>query len=167
LKPSNDNHQKGYTSREKLILLFDDEKKEVKIETPAGNKVTISDDKKAIMLEDQNGNKIQMNENGIIINDDKNSEVMTLDMKQGKIKVQGMSKVVVEAPQIELVENGTHPLVFGDALLNYLNQVVGMFNTHMHPGELALGVLPVTPAPPAPQLPPATPSLLSFKVKTG
>jgi Rhs element Vgr protein len=67
LSPSNDNHQKGYTSREKLIMLFDDEKKEVKIETPGGNKVTISDDKKGITLEDQNGNKIEMNDSGIKI----------------------------------------------------------------------------------------------------
>jgi Rhs element Vgr protein len=67
LSPSNDNHQKGYTSREKLIMLFDDEKKEVTIETPGGNKVTISDDKKGISLEDQNGNKIEMNDSGIKI----------------------------------------------------------------------------------------------------
>ena len=167
LPPANDNHQKGYTSREKLILLFDDNKKEVKIETPAGNKVTISDDQRSIILEDQNGNKIQMNEKGITINDDHNSEIISLDVQQGKIKVKGMSKVVVEAPQIELVENATHPLVFGDALLNYLNQIVQMFNTHMHPGELALGTFPVTPAPPVPPLPPATPNLLSVKVKTG
>lgn len=67
LSPSNDNHQKGYTSREKLVMLFDDEKKEVTIETPGGNKVTISDDKKGITLEDQNGNKIEMNDSGIKI----------------------------------------------------------------------------------------------------
>jgi hypothetical protein len=57
--------------------------------------------------------------------------------------------------------------VFGDNLLQYLNQLVTMFNTHLHPGELAAGVLPVTPAPPVPPFPPATPSLLSMKVKTG
>ena len=67
LSPTNDNHKKGYTSREKLIMLFDDEKKEVKIETPRGNKITISDDKKGITMEDQNGNKIEMNDSGIKI----------------------------------------------------------------------------------------------------
>ena len=75
--------------------------------------------------------------------------------------------MVVEAPQIELVENGSHPLVFGDQLLQYLNQLVAMYQGHIHPGELALGVFPVTPAPPVPPLPPATPSLLSTKVKSG
>ena len=149
LKPSNDNNQKGYTSREKLILLFDDDKKEVRIETPAGNKVTISEDQKTISLEDQNGNKIQLNEDGITATDNAND---TVTMQKGTVKVKGASKVVVDAPQIELVENASHPLVFGDSLLTYLNQVVTMFNVHMHPGESAMG-LPVTPAPPAPPLP--------------
>jgi hypothetical protein len=44
---------------------------------------------------------------------------------------------------------------------------VSMFNSHVHPGELAVGILPVTPAPPVPPFPPATPSLLSVKVKCG
>ena len=35
----------------------------------------------------------------------------------------------------------------------YLNQLVTMFNAHVHPGELAAGVLPVTPAPPVPPVP--------------
>ena len=78
-----------------------------------------------------------------------------------------MTKAVVEAPQIELVENSSHPLVFGDQLLQYLNQVVSMYQSHMHPGEMALGVFPVTPMPPVPPLPPPTPALLSMKVKTG
>jgi hypothetical protein len=84
-----------------------------------------------------------------------------------QVRVQATTKVIVEAPQIELVDGATHPLVFGDNLLQYLNQLVTMFNTHLHPGELAAGVLPVTPAPPVPPFPPATPSLLSMKVKTG
>jgi hypothetical protein len=38
-----------------------------------------------------------------------------------------------------------------------------MFNVHLHPGELAAGMIPVTPAPPVPPFPPAQPSLLSVK----
>ena len=67
LSPTNDNHKKGYTSREKMLMIFDDEKKEIVFETPGGNKVTISDDKKGIVLEDMNSNKIEMNDNGIKI----------------------------------------------------------------------------------------------------
>lgn len=92
---------------------------------------------------------------------------MTIEVQQGLIKIQGTFKVVVETPLIELVENATHPVVFGDNLLQYLNQLVQLYNTHLHPGELALGVFPVTPAPPVPPFPPATPALLSTKVKAG
>jgi len=115
-----------------------------------GLMITFDDAGKVITLSDQNG-----------------SNILTIDAQQGKIRINANLKVVVEAPQIELVENCTHPLVFGDELLTYLNQVVMLFNTHLHPGELALGVLPVTPAPPVSPMTPATPSLLSFKVKTG
>ena len=78
---------------------------------------------------------------------------MEITVQQGTVKIQGTSKVVVQAPKIEFVEDATHPLVFGDDLLEYLNQIVTLFNTHIHPGEMALGVLPVTPMIPA--VPPA------------
>lgn len=103
----------------------------------------------------------------ITLSDGNGSNFLTIEVQEGKIKVQAATKVVVEAPQIELVENCTHPLVFGDDLLQYLNQLVQLFNTHMHPGELALGTFPVTPITPQPMMPPATPALLSVKVKTG
>ena len=68
---------------------------------------------------------------------------------------------------VELVENASHPVVFGDELMNYLNQVVQTYQSHVHPGEVALGVFPVAPAPPQPPLPPPTPALNSTKVKAG
>jgi len=122
--------------------------------------------------------KIIKTNSGLMINFDDNAEkltisdkdgsnIMTFEVQTGKIRVEAAIKVVVEAPQIELVENSMHPLVFGDDLLQYLNQIVQIFNSHMHPGELALGALPVTPMIPVPFMPPATPSLLSTKVKTG
>jgi tRNA-dihydrouridine synthase len=54
-----------------------------------------------------------------------------------------------------------------DDLLTFLNQMINIYTTHTHPGELALGVFPVTPMTPVPPMPPATPALLSVKVKTG
>ena len=103
----------------------------------------------------------------ITLSDSNGRNLIKFQVNQGQIKMQAATKVVVEAPQIELVQNATHPLVFGDNLLQYLNQLVAMFNSHIHPGEMALGILPVTPAPPVPPFPPATPSLLSMRVKTG
>lgn len=103
----------------------------------------------------------------ISISDENASNVITVEVDAGKVRIQATSKVVVEAPQIELVENCTHPLVFGDDLLQFLNQMINIYQTHTHPGELALGVFPVTPITPVPPMPPATPALLSVKVKTG
>lgn len=118
------------------------------IRSQQGLMVTLDDDQQTIAVSDNNGNNI-----------------ITIETQQGKVTVKGNLKVVVEAPQIELVENASHPVVFGDQLLQYLNQVVQLYQSHTHPGELALGVLPVTPAPPVPPFPPATPSLLSTRVK--
>ena len=71
LEGSDDNHQKMYQSRSKMKLFFDDEKKVIQLETPAGNKFTLSEEDKAIKLEDQNGNKITMNSDGIKIESSK------------------------------------------------------------------------------------------------
>jgi Rhs element Vgr protein len=165
IEHTEDNFKKGYTSREKLKLTFDDEIKEVVVETPGENKVLISDDKQGIRLEYQSGHKITTEPASISIKDSKSNEIH-IDVNSGIIKVKGNSKVIVDAPQIELVEGASHPLVFGDELLSYLNNIVNVFAAHMHPGETALGI-PVSPAPPATPMPPATPSLLSVKVKTG
>ncbi|HMK92765.1 MAG TPA: hypothetical protein VK576_07180, partial [Thermoleophilia bacterium] len=69
----------------------------------------------------------------------------------------------LEAPLIQHGQAAMHPAVYGDQLLAYLNQLVTIFNTHIHPGELAAGILPVTPAPPVAPAPPATPALISTK----
>lgn len=119
------------------------------LKTKSGHKMVLDDDGNSLEITDSNSNSI------------------TMDGSTIKIVVGEATKIVIDAPQIELVENAQHPLVFGDDLLEYLNQVVQLYQTHMHPGELALGVFPVTPAPPVPPFPPATPSLLSVHVKTG
>lgn len=103
----------------------------------------------------------------ISVSDSSGDNIIKIEVQPGQITVQASTKVVVEAPRIELVQNSTHPLVFGDDLLQYLNQLVSMFNSHVHPGELAAGIIPVTPAPPVPPFPPATPALLSTKVTCG
>ena len=120
------------------------------VRTESGLIVALNDSSHTIAISDQNG-----------------SNLMKIEVDSGQITIDATTKIVVNAPQIELVDGAPHPLVFGDSLLQYLNQLVTMFNSHMHPGELAAAVLPVTPAPPVPPFPPATPDLLSVQVKTG
>lgn len=116
------------------------------IRSKEGLMVTLDDQQQAIAVSDENGNNIIM-----------------IEVQQGKVTVKGAQKVVVEAPQIEVVENATHPILFGDQLLQYLNQLVQLYTVHTH-----LSSAPTTPtAPPVPPIPPPTTSLLSTKVKTG
>lgn len=119
------------------------------IKTGSGLLLSLDDDAHTATLSDRNGNNL-----------------VTLIVDQGQVKVKAQAKVVVEAPQIELVEGAPHPLVFGDNLLQYLNQLVQVFSTHTHIGETVIGI-PVTPMIPSVPFPPATPSLLSVRVKTG
>ena len=144
------------------------------LEFPNGNKLLLDDDKLLLemgmtKLTVKHDGEVEVNSNdqNITLTDQSGSNAVKISVQEGKIKVQGQTKVVVEAPQIELVENGAHPLVYGDNLLQYLNQLGQIYQSHVHPGELALGAFPVTPAPPVPPFPPATPALLSPKVKTG
>lgn len=121
------------------------------------------------VLRSNSGIIVSLDDDGQVftISDKDNNNFFTLEVQAGKIKIKGNVKCVVESPLIELVENATHPVVFGDDLLNYLNQIAMIYQTHTHPGELALGVLPVTPAPPVPPFPTPPPSMLSTKVTAG
>lgn len=110
------------------------------IRSQKGLMVTLDDQQQAITLSDKDGNN-----------------VVTIEVQQGKVTVQGALKVVVEAPQIELVENATHPIVFGDKLLQYLNRIVLAYQAHTHS----------TGSPPSTPFPPATPDLVSTRVKSG
>jgi len=101
------------------------------IRSEKGLMLTFDDEGQVISLSDRNG-----------------SNVLTIEVQKGQITLKGTTKVVVEAPLIELVENATHPVVFGDNLLQYLQQLEMIFNTHLHPGQLAAGVVPVVPTPP-------------------
>ena len=85
--------------------------------TKSGHKIVLDDDGGRLEITDSNGNSV------------------TMDSSTVKIAAGGAVKVVIDAPQIELVDSAAHPLVFGDELMQYLNQIVQLFNSHMHPGE--------------------------------
>lgn len=84
------NHRKGYVSREKMKFTFDDENKIITLETPAGNKIVLSEDAKGITFEDQNGNKITMDDKGITI-----ESVKDLVMKAAAdVKTEGVNNTL-------------------------------------------------------------------------
>lgn len=101
----------------------------------------------------------------VVISDAVGTNQVEVSLLTGTVTLKGMARVVSAAP---LVQHGSdtaaHPAVLGDQLMAYLSTLVAMFNTHVHPGELALGVLPVTPAPAVAPFPPPPASILSTKV---
>ena len=99
----------------------------------------------------------------IALSDAVGLNLMTVKVLEGTIEVKSAVRVVLEAPLIQHGQGAAHPAVFGDQLITYLTQLVTMFNAHIHPGEMAAGILPVTPAPPVPPLTPPTPALISTK----
>lgn len=117
----------------------------------------------------EKGLMLSMDDDGqsISVSDKDGKNILKIEVQAGQITVKGKSKVVVEAPKIELVDGASHAAVFGDELLKYLQQIVQMYQSHMHPGEMAAGIFPVTPMTPVPPLPAPTPSLNSQKVKLG
>ena len=62
---SDDNHEKGFFTRNEMKILFNDDDESITISNKNGNKVFIKND--GIELEDTNGNKIIMNSDGIEI----------------------------------------------------------------------------------------------------
>jgi hypothetical protein len=121
------------------------------------------------IIRSESGLMLTMDDNGqeITVSDENGENLLIIEFCRGQITIKGNIKAVVEAPQIELVENATHPVVFGDDLLQFLSQFVMNFNTHLHPGQLAMGTFPVTPMVPAVQNPLPQISMLSTIVKSG
>ena len=71
LAGSDDNHEKVYQSRSGMKLFFNDETKILRLETPAGNAITLSEDEKSITIQDQNNNKLAMTADGITLESSK------------------------------------------------------------------------------------------------
>lgn len=102
LEITDENHVKGFFSRENIQLLFDDEKKALSIITPGNNRLIMSDEEKGIVLEDQHGNTVVMNDQGITVESQKaltiktaqdiNMEANNINIKaKAELKAQGTS----------------------------------------------------------------------------
>ncbi len=81
------NNIKGFVTRSEMKFLFDDEKKSVTIETPAGKKIIIDEDAGEITLQDENSNTVKLSSDGISLESGKD-----LVMKAtGDVTIEGMN----------------------------------------------------------------------------
>ena len=93
-KVKDTNFIKMISTKNKLKLTFDDEKKTVTIETPGDNKIVMSDDAKSIEITDQHSNAIKLTSSGIEFNSAKDITIKA----QGAVNINsGTGKIAIEA----------------------------------------------------------------------
>src|SRR5260221_4736589 len=92
------NHEKGFTTRSKMHISFNDDTKTIKIDTPAGNHVLLDEKNKTIEVVDQNKNKMVMEPSGIKMESPKQIEI-----KAGTtLKISAGTSISVGAPSISV-----------------------------------------------------------------
>ncbi|MGB3801972.1 MAG: type VI secretion system tip protein VgrG, partial [Lewinella sp.] len=96
---SDDNHEKGYTSRSGMHLTFDDDQQIITVDTPAGNKLILSEADTAITLEDQHGNSIVLNADGIKISSIKD---IVIEAPMGKIDLAAAQDLGAEGLNVSI-----------------------------------------------------------------
>jgi Rhs element Vgr protein len=90
LTAEENNAEKGFVTRSKMKMIFDDEKKKFSVETPAGKLITLDEDAGEISISDEHQNKIVMDSNGIKIE------------SQGKIELKALQDIKLEGLNTEL-----------------------------------------------------------------
>ncbi len=92
-QPDQKNTYKAIKTKSDLLLEFEDVKKIITIQTPAGNKAVLDDDQQLIQLIDQHNNEITMDSSGITIKTDKDINLVA----QQNIKATASQDVGIEA----------------------------------------------------------------------
>ncbi|CAL2082203.1 type VI secretion system tip protein VgrG [Tenacibaculum sp. 190524A05c] len=90
---ADDNHEKGIITRSEMKVLFDDDKKIITIETPAGKVISLDEDEGAITIEDDNSNVIVINSDGISME------------SAGDIAIKASGDVNIEGTNVSIAAN--------------------------------------------------------------
>ena len=107
---SDQNNEKGFYTRSKMKLVFDDDKKSITILTPKNKSIVINDDDGSIILSDELNNKITMNSDGISIESQKDIKLKAT----GNITAEATQNVELKAT-VGLKAKGTATSDFGDS----------------------------------------------------
>jgi Rhs element Vgr protein len=108
------NALKGIVTRSEMKMLFNDEDIFFSVETPNGNKITISDADAGIVLIDENSNTVTMNSDGVIVEESNgntitmNSDGVTVEDSSGNTISLTSSGVSIEsASDMKLAAGGS------------------------------------------------------------
>jgi Rhs element Vgr protein len=98
ITPQDANNEKGFTTRSKMHLSFNDDTKTIVIDTPAGNSITIDEQNMKIEIKDQSQNKITMEASGITMESPAN-----IDIKAGAVlTLAGGASLSIGAPSLSV-----------------------------------------------------------------
>ena len=101
------NNEKGFVTRSKMKMIFNDDKKSYTLETPIGKSFTIDEDAGIMKMEDEFGNKIVMDKDGITMEAAKD-----IKMKAGAdIKAESGSNTEVQAGSSFKAQGGSSATV--------------------------------------------------------
>lgn len=92
------NDEKGFTTRSKMHLSFNDQTKTILIDTPGGNSIKIDEQSMQIEIKDQNQNTITMGPSGI-----KMESPVNIDIKAGAVlTLSGGVSLSIGAPSLSV-----------------------------------------------------------------
>ncbi len=92
------NDEKGFTTRSKMHISFNDKTKTIKIDTPAGNSILLDEQGTKLVITDQNKNKLTMDPKGMKLESPKN-----IDIKAGGILTLGAGiSLAISGPALSI-----------------------------------------------------------------
>lgn len=97
LEAQDDNHEKGFQTRSKMRVLFNDDTKTITIDTPEGNSIVLDEDSTSITIKDQNDNKVVLNSAGIDLDSPKDIKINA----GGKIEISATGDLTMSAAKVE------------------------------------------------------------------
>lgn len=96
------NHKKGFTTRSKMRIHFNDDTKTITIDTPAGNSVTLDEQGSRIEVKDQNDNRITLDTAGI-----KLESPMSIEIKAGlDLKLAAAASLTIGGTSLSVKADG-------------------------------------------------------------
>lgn len=97
-----DNHEKGFQTRSKMKVLFNDDKKSITIDTPEGNSIVLDETSTSIIIKDQNGNKVVMDSAGISMESPKDININA----GGKLNIAATGELAISAAKVTQTAQG-------------------------------------------------------------